>query len=157
MDERDPGRRRAEILRSARTVAVIGAHPRPGRPAHYVPDYLARHGYRILPVNPLYPKHVLWGASPAATLEDLGEPVDLVVVFRRSEHVPEHVDDVLRMRPRPTTVWLQQGIRHQASAARLRENGIEVVQDACTMIEHRRMCYDGPSRQGPADDGAKGG
>lgn len=127
-----------EVLRGVRTIAVLGAHPRREKPAHFVPDYMARHGYRILPVNPVFGDRELWGEPFAASLADLDEPVDLVVVFRRSENVPDHLGDILAMEPRPDVVWLQQGIRHEATAARLRAEGIEVVQDACLMVEHRR-------------------
>lgn len=128
----------ATILREARTVAVLGAHPDPDRPAHYVPDYLHRQGYRILPVNPSYGEEELWGRRPAATLAELDEPVDVVVVFRRSERVADHLDDLLAMDPRPRTTWLQLGIRDDAVADRLEAEGIAVVQDACMLAEHRR-------------------
>lgn len=128
----------AEVLKGVRTIAVLGAHPRREKPAHFVPDYMARHGYRILPVNPVFVDRELWGETPVGSLVDLDVPVDLVVVFRRSENVPDHLGDILAMEPRPKVVWMQQGIRHEATAARLRADGIEVVQDACLMVEHRR-------------------
>lgn len=127
------------ILREARTVAVLGAHPDPHRAAFFVPDYLASRNYRVLPVNPDVPDATLWGRTPASTLAELDEPVDVVVVFRRSERIPSHVDDVLAMRPRPRVVWLQQGIRNDEAAARLEAEGIEVVQDACMLAQHRRF------------------
>lgn len=130
------------ILRDARTIAVVGAHPDPAKAAFYVPDYLKRQNYRVLPVNPDYPDEHLWGVTTSATLADLGEPVDLVVLFRRSEHVPDHVDDILALRPRPAVVWLQEGIRHEEAAERLRSAGIVVVQDACMLKEHRRFGLD---------------
>ena len=146
MNDLDPTHDPARILRSARTVAVLGAHDRPDRPAHYVPDYLERQGYRILPVNPDLAHATLWGRSPTATLAELDEPVDVVVVFRRSERIPGHVDDILAMRPRPEVVWLQQGIRDDAAAARLEAEGIVVVQDACMLKEHRRAGLDAVAR-----------
>lgn len=126
-----------EILRDARVVAVLGAHHEAGRPAFYVPDYLASMGYRILPVNPMLVGRVLWGVPTVARLTDLTEPVDLVDVFRRSEALPDHVDEILGMAPAPRTVWFQSGIRHDAVAARLAAAGLEVVQDRCTLAEHR--------------------
>ncbi|MEZ5331726.1 MAG: CoA-binding protein [Thermoanaerobaculia bacterium] len=128
-----------EVLSSARTVAVLGAHVEPGKPAFYVPDYLASQGYRILPVNPGFVGRSQWGEPFRASLAEIGEPVDLVDVFRRAEHLPGHLDDILALDPRPRTVWLQLGIRHPAVAARLVEAGIDVVQDLCTMAEHRAL------------------
>lgn len=126
-----------EILRETRVVAVLGAHHEAGRPAFYVPDYLASVGYRILPVNPMLVGRVLWGVPTVARLTDLTEPVDLVDVFRRSEALPDHLDELLDMSPAPRTVWFQSGVRNDAVAARLAAAGLEVVQDRCTLAEHR--------------------
>lgn len=126
-----------EILRETRVVAVLGAHHEAGRPAFYVPDYLASVGYRILPVNPMLVGRVLWGVPTVARLTDLTEPVDLVDVFRRSEALPDHLDELLGMSPAPRTVWFQSGVRNDAVAARLVAAGLEVVQDRCTLAEHR--------------------
>lgn len=128
----------AEILRRARRVGVLGIKPesRAHAPAHYVPAYLQRAGYEIVPVPVYYP----------GVTEILGEPVyrslaavpgtlDLVVVFRRSRDVAAHLEDFLQARPR--AVWMQSGIRDEDVARRLAEAGIDVVQDRCTMVEHR--------------------
>lgn len=127
------------IFSSARTIAVLGAHPDPEKPAHYVPAYLEAQGYELLPVNPTYPDVTLWGHAPVARLADLERPVDLVEVFRRSEHLPGHLPDVLAMDPLPKAVWFQQGIRHEEVARQLEERGIEVVQDACMMVQHKKL------------------
>lgn len=128
-----------QILQAARTVAVLGAHSERGRPAFYVPDYLASVGYRVLPVNPLMAGQTLWGEPVRAALAELGEPVDIVDVFRRSEALPAHVDDILAMAPPPAVVWFQQGIRNQQVAEQLEAAGIEVIQDRCTLADHRRL------------------
>lgn len=128
------------ILRDSRTVAVLGAHPDTGRPAFYVPDYLYRQGYRILPVNPTQVGTVLWGVPTVARLTDLNDtfgPVDLVDVFRRADALPGHLDEFLAMRPLPPVFWFQSGVRHDGVAARLTEAGVTVVQDRCTLAEHR--------------------
>ena len=138
MAEPDEARVR-DILRAARTIAVLGAHTRPYKPAHYVPAYLAEQGYRILPVNPEFVGQSLFGERVRARLQELGEAVDIVDVFRRGEVLPDHVDDVLAMQPRPAVVWLQIGIRNDAVVERLRREGIEVVQDRCTLADHRRF------------------
>ena len=128
-----------EALAAARTIAVLGAHPEDSRPASYVPAYLHSVGYRVLPVNPRCAGQRLFGETVRATLAELGEPVDLVDVFRRPQDLEGHLDDLLAMSPRPRLVWLQSGIRHDALAARLLAEGIDVVQDRCTYADHRRM------------------
>ncbi|AEB10972.1 CoA-binding protein [Marinithermus hydrothermalis] len=127
------------VLETARTIAVLGAHVRPEKPAHYVPAYLHRQGYRVLPVNPVYAGRVLWGEVVRPALEALEEPVDIVNVFRRSEALPAHLPDLLAMHPRPRVVWFQLGIRNDAVAAALTAHGIRVVQDRCTLAEHQRL------------------
>lgn len=129
----------AGALRGARTIAVLGAHEQPSRPAFYVPDYLHGQGYRILPVNPQLAGKVLWGETVRATLAELGEPIDIVDVFRRPELLPEHVHDILAMKPRPRLVWLQLGIRNEAFARAVQSGGIAVVQDRCTLADHRAL------------------
>lgn len=124
-----------EFLLQARTIAVLGAHPNPSKAAFYVPDYLGRQGYTLLPVNPVYAGQQLWGRPIVARLTDLGESPDIVDVFRRSEALPDHLEEILAARPR--LVWLQSGIIHDAFAETLQQAGIPVVQDRCLMVEHR--------------------
>lgn len=128
------------VLCHARTIAVLGAHDEPSRPAFYVPQYLYERGCRILPVNPRRVGCTLWGQPVRATLAELGEPVDFVDVFRAAKWLPDHDDDLLAMRPLPPLVWLQLGVRHDAVCRRLCDAGIDVVQDRCAMAEHRRLC-----------------
>jgi predicted CoA-binding protein len=132
----DPNRL-MDVLRTARVVAVLGAHHDPSRPAFYVPDYLARQGYTIHPVNPILAGSTLWGRRVVATLPEVPVPVDLVDVFRRSDALAGHVDEILAMSPRPGVVWLQSGIRDDAFARRMTDAGIDVVQDRCTYADHR--------------------
>lgn len=127
------------VLESSRTVAVLGAHHQPARAACYVPDYLAEQGYRVLPVNPRLAGRTLWGQTVTSSLGELREPVDLVDVFRRAEYVPGHVDEILAMDPLPKVVWLQLGIRNDEAARRLSDAGLDVVQDRCTLADHRRL------------------
>jgi predicted CoA-binding protein len=133
-------------LERAPTIALLGASPRPSRPAHYVPAYLLEHGYRILPVNPVYAGQELFGETVRATLAELDEPVDMVDIFRRADDLPGHLDDLLAMVPRPTTVWLQLGIRHQAFTDRLVGEGFDVVQSRCTLADHRAWGLGAPRR-----------
>jgi hypothetical protein len=129
----------AAALRAARVVAVLGAHHEPSRPAFYVPEYLHQQGYRILPVNPGLAGRTIWGESVRDRLAGIGATVDIVDVFRRPDQLPAHLDDILAMSPRPRLVWLQQGIRHDGFAAALVAEGIDVVQDRCSLVEHRRL------------------
>lgn len=125
------------VLEAAQTIAVLGANPKTDRPAHFVPDYLRSRGYRILPVNPAHEGKELFGEKVRRSLAELGESVDVVNVFRRSQDVPGHLQDILAMRPLPKLVWLQQGIRHDETAAALSEAGIDVVQNRCLLVDHR--------------------
>jgi predicted CoA-binding protein len=127
------------ILGQARVVAVLGAHVRRHKPAFYVPEYLFEHGFRILPVNPVFAGEVQWDEAFVGRLSELEAPVDVVNVFRRSSRLPEHVDEILGLDPLPRWAWFQLGVRHDGVAARLREEGIEVIQDRCMLADHRRF------------------
>lgn len=128
-----------ELCRGLRRVAVLGIKPESHatQPAHYVPRYLAQHGIEVVPVPVYYPEvtHILGQPVVRRVAEVPGE-LDLVDVFRRSEDVPAHVEDLIAARPR--AVWLQLGIRNDAAAEALARAGIRVVQDRCLMVDHRR-------------------
>jgi uncharacterized protein len=127
------------IFREARTIAVLGAKGEPGEPAFYVPSYLKARGYRVLPVNPTRAGEEIFGEPVAATLADLPSPIDVVEVFRRPQFLPGHAAEILRLPAKPSVVWFQLGIRHDAAAAELARAGIRVVQDRCMMPDHRRL------------------
>lgn len=127
------------ILREARSVAVVGAKEGAGEPAWYVPAYLARHGYCIRPVNPRIAGRTILGAPVVSTLAELTEPADVIEIFRRPEHLPAHMAEILGLSWKPRAVWFQLGIRHDGAAERLARAGIQVVQDRCMMPEHRRL------------------
>lgn len=131
----------AEVLTRYKTVAVVGFHPDPLRPAHYVPEYLQRRGYKIIPVNPILAsrKAEYWGRRTVARLQDIREKVDIVNFFRRTENLSEHLDDLLRMHHKPKVVWLQLGIRNDEFARAIMHHGIMVVQDHCMLAEHRNL------------------
>ena len=129
-----------DVLRSAQRVAVIGIKPEShaSQPAHYVPRYLQRVGYEIVPVPVYYPEVTeILGERVYRTLTDVPGKIDLVVVFRRSGDVAQHVEEILEARP--AAVWLQLGIRNDEAAERWAAAGIRVVQDRCSMVEHRRL------------------
>ena len=130
------------VLRGAHTVAVLGAHTDPGRPACYVPDYLQLHGAHILPVNPRLAGQARWGEVFRADLReitgaDAPQGIDVLDVFRRAEDLPAHVREILDMPLRPRTVWFQLGIRNDAVAEELLAAGLDVVQDRCMLADHR--------------------
>jgi predicted CoA-binding protein len=125
------------LLSGVRTIAVLGIKAGAEDDAFRVPRHMQACGWRILPVNPRLAE--VLGAPCAATLAQIAEPIDLVNVFRAPAHVPAHVDEILALTPRPKAVWLQLGIRHDASAARLEAAGIAVVQDRCLMVDQRRL------------------
>lgn len=129
----------ADILERRGLVAVLGAHHEAFRPAFYVPDDLWRAGWRVIPVNPRLVGRELWGEPVRATLVDVGEAVDVVDVFRRSEDLAGHIDEILGMTPRPAVVWFQQGIRDDRVAGALRAAGIRVVQDRCMLADRHRL------------------
>ena len=125
----------AEILRDARTIAVVGASPRPNRPSHGVMRYLLEHGYRVIPVRPRDCDEVL-GVPCVGSLGEIGEPVDLVDVFRR----PEFCADVAReaVAAGAGALWLQLGIVSPEARRIALEGGLDYVEDLCTAIVHRR-------------------
>jgi predicted CoA-binding protein len=127
----------AELLRAVKSIAVVGIKADPAEDAHRVPRYLQGCGYRILPVSPKCSE--VLGECCAPALGALREPADLVNLFRAPRHVAAHADEILALRPLPRAVWLQLGIRDDASAARLAAAGVRVVQDRCLMVEHRRL------------------
>jgi uncharacterized protein len=130
-----------QILRECRRIAVLGIKPefRAGAPAFYVPEYMLRQGYDIVPVPIYYPDVVeILGQRVYRSLREVPPPmIDMVNVFRRPRDIPPHVEDILAVKPR--VVWLQLGIAHQEAAETLARAGIRVVQDRCLLVEHRRL------------------
>ena len=125
-----------KIMQEARTIAVVGLSKKPHRAGYYVPEYLQQAGFRIIPVNPYLHEPVL-SEIPYPDLDSVPEKFDLVLLFQRSENVPPFVDDAIRLGAR--SIWMQLGIANEASAEKARQAGLDVVQDACIMIEHRRL------------------
>jgi uncharacterized protein len=131
-----------ELLRSSNRVAVLGikTEAQSGQPAYWVPEYLQRAGYEIVPVPVYFPDaQEILGQPVFRSLASVPGPIDLVLVFRRSRDVPAHLDDILAARPR--AVWMQSGISHDEAARRLTEAGIRVVQNRCAMVEHRQLSW----------------
>ncbi|MBA3392304.1 MAG: CoA-binding protein [Deltaproteobacteria bacterium] len=135
-----------EILTSSPTIAILGIHQEPEKAAFYVPEYLHDEGYRIIGVNPRFTEQTLFGEPVRATLAEIGEPVDIVDVFRRAELIPAHIEDILAMKPRPKVVWFQLGIKNDDAAKILEAAGIVVVQNRCTLADHQRLALGPPTR-----------
>jgi uncharacterized protein len=122
----------SEILKSSRTIAIVGLSSRQHRPSYGVAQYLQSVGYRIIPVNPN--ESEILGEKCYARLEDIPERVDIVDIFRRSEFVPEIVESAIRIGARG--VWMQEGVIHAEAAERARSAGLFVIMDTCILKEH---------------------
>ncbi|HTZ46256.1 MAG TPA: CoA-binding protein [Verrucomicrobiae bacterium] len=124
----------SDLLRSAKTIAVVGLSSNPQRPSHEVASYLQSVGYTILPVNPNETE--VLGQKAYARLEDIPVPVDIVDVFRRPEEVPAVADSAIAIGAK--ALWLQLGITSAQAAAKAHGAGLFVVEDACLFVEHKR-------------------
>lgn len=122
------------LLAQTKTIAVVGLSSNPTRAGYYVPAYLQRAGYRIIPVNPSL--HTALGEKAYPNLAAVPEPIDLVLLFRRSEDVPPHVQEAIAVGA--DAVWMQSGIANEEAAAAARAAGLDVVMNRCMMVEHRR-------------------
>lgn len=137
MSERNSDEIIVRILRETKTIALIGASKNPMRPSHSVMRYLQGRGYRVIPVNPGLAGQVLLGEKVRASLSEIGEPVDMVDIFRRSDAVPAIVDDAIAKGAK--TVWMQLGVRDEASAAKAEAAGLTVIVERCPAIEIPRL------------------
>jgi predicted CoA-binding protein len=124
----------AEILRDARTIALVGASPKPDRPSHGVMRYLLAQGYDVIPVRPRDCDDVL-GIPCVTSLHEIDRPIDLVDVFRRAELTPPHAREAVEVGA--GALWLQLGIVSDASRAIAEEAGLDYVEDLCTAVVHR--------------------
>jgi len=129
-----------ELLAGTKRIAVLGikTEKQSGQPAFYVPEYLASAGLEVIPAPVYYPEvEQILGKKVYRRLSDIPGEIDMVNVFRRSEDIDQHVDDILAKKP--GSVWFQSGIRNDRAAERLAKAGIKVVQDRCLMVDHRRL------------------
>lgn len=123
----------ADVLRRSKTIAVVGLSGNPLRPSHGVSAYMQSHGYRIIPVNPNIPECL--GEKAYASLLDVPQRIDIVDIFRRSEFVPEIVDQAIRLKV--PAIWMQEDVIDEKAAEKARQAGIFVVMDRCILKEHR--------------------
>ncbi len=124
----------AEVLKTAKTIAVVGLASSPLRPSHGVAAYMQQHGYKIIPVNPMIEESL--GEKSYGSLLDVPEKVDIVNVFRRPEFVPEVVEQAIQIKA--PVLWLQETVVHEEAAEKAREAGMVVVMDRCILKEHRK-------------------
>ncbi len=131
-----------EILGKYRVIAIVGISNEVGKPSHRVAAYLKQHGYRIIPINPFIDG--VFGEKSYKSLleipESLQRTIDVVDIFRKSQDVPEVVNQAIKMKEavgRPFVIWMQLGIVNEAAAQAARQAGIVVVMDKCMMAEHQ--------------------
>lgn len=127
----------AELLSTTRTIALIGASDRPDRPSWGVMKFLVDHGYRVLPVNPQITGEHVHGEYVWRELSQIGEPIDMVDIFRRPQAAGEAVDEAIAANAK--SVWLQIGVVNHEAAARAEAAGLKVVMDRCPKIEIPRL------------------
>src|ERR1041385_1699557 len=124
-----------DLLKRSKTIAVVGLSNSPLRPSHGVAAYMQTHGYRIIPVNPAIDSAL--GEKAYKSLAEVPGKIDIVDIFRRSEFVPEVVDEAIKLRV--PVIWMQEGVVHEAAAEKARKAGIFVVMDRCILKEHHKL------------------
>jgi predicted CoA-binding protein len=127
----------ADILRTARTIAVVGLSGKRFRPSYGVTEYMQRAGYRIIPVNPNETQ--ILGERCYPDLDSVPDEIDIVDIFRRSEFVPDIVEAAIRKGAK--AIWMQEGVAHEAAARRATEAGLVVLMDRCILKDHRRLAH----------------
>ena len=128
------------LLKVVKVIALVGWSPKADRPSHGVAAYLARKGYRVIPVNPGQAGVMVpWGEVVRASLSEIGGGVDMVDIFRRSAEVGPVVDEALASLPGLKVIWMQLGVMDQAAADRAEAAGVQVVMNRCPAIEIPRL------------------
>ena len=127
------------ILNTVKTIAMVGVSPKTNRPSYFAFKYLLERGYRMIPVNPGQAGGELLGQKVYARLADIPEPVDMIDIFRASEHATGIVREALAMNPRPRVIWMQLGVRNDEAAKLAEDAGLKVVMNRCPKIEYGRL------------------
>jgi len=130
-----------DILKTTKTIACVGVSCNPVRPSYFVARYLSHRGYRVIPVNPGQAGKVLFGEEIRASLSDIPKNthVDMIDLFRRSEHVPPIVKEAIACFPNLKTIWMQIGVQNPQAAEFARAQGLRVIENRCPKIEHQRL------------------
>lgn len=127
------------ILKTVKTIAMVGISPKDNRPSYFAFKYLLERGYRMIPVNPGQAGKEILGQKVYARLSDIPEPIDMVDIFRASQHVLPIVEEALTLKPRPQVIWMQLTVRNDEAAARAEAAGMKVVMNRCPKIEYGRL------------------
>ncbi len=130
------------ILTSTKTIAMVGLSMNETRPSYFVGRYLHRRGYKIIPINAGHGGKYFFGQLVKSSINEIDEPVDMVDIFRKPEAVPQIIDDSLTKLKGLKTIWMQIGIKHETSAKKARQLGLNVIEDRCPKIEHQRLFGD---------------
>lgn len=123
------------ILRTYRTIAIVGVSNSPHRPSYFAAKYMQHHGYQVIPVNPRY--ETVLGEKCYASLLDIPEPIDIVDCFRKPDEIPELADQAIKIGAK--CLWLQLGIQHNEAEQKAFSAGLEVISNRCVKIEHGRL------------------
>ena len=127
------------ILNTTKTIAMVGVSPKTNRPSYFAFKYLLERGYRMIPVNPGQAGKELLGQFVYAKLSDIPEPIDMVDIFRSSEHALGVVQEAITLSPKPQVIWMQLSVRNDEAAALAEANGMKVVMNRCPKIEYGRL------------------
>jgi predicted CoA-binding protein len=127
------------ILNTVKTIAMVGFSPKENRPSYFVFKYLLERGYRVIPINPGHAGKEVLGQKVYASLSEIPEPVDMVDVFRGSEHVKPIVEEALTLSPKPAVIWMQLTVRNDEAAKLAEDAGLKVVMNRCPKIEYGRL------------------
>jgi uncharacterized protein len=127
------------ILNTVKTIAMVGISPKENRPSYFAFKYLLERGYHMIPVNPGQAGKSILNQTVYARLSDIPEPVDMVDIFRASEHVLPVVEEALKLQPKPQVIWMQLTIRNEEAARLAEAEGLKVVMNRCPKIEYGRL------------------
>jgi uncharacterized protein len=127
------------ILKTVKTIALVGASSNIVRPSYFVMQYLLGKGYEVIPVNPGLAGQELLGQTVYASLKDIPKPVDMVDIFRNSEAAGPITDEALALEPKPAVIWMQLSVRNDAAAARAEAAGLQVVMNRCPKMEYGKL------------------
>ncbi len=127
------------ILNTVKTIAMVGASEKQNRPSYFAFKYLLERGYRMIPINPGHAGETMVGQPIYARLADIPEPVDMVDIFRGSQYALPIVQEALALKPPPSVIWMQLGVRNDEAAALAEANGMKVVMNRCPKIEYGRL------------------
>ena len=131
-----------EILKSTKTIAMVGVSSNPVKASYFVARYLKYRGFTVVPVNPVYAGQEILGMPVYGSFSEIPKDmtIDMVDIFRRAEFVPDVLDEALEyLKPGFKTLWMQLGVTHDQAAQKARENGITVVEDRCPKMEYQRL------------------